>query len=85
MAEFEIEVKVMPREGLLDPEGTAVQHALTQLGFEHLKSVRIGRAVRLSITSDSPERATDEARAMCEKLLANPVTEDFAIEVRETG
>ena len=71
----------MPRASLLDPQGQAVEHALTALGFENLEGVRIGKTMRLSL--EQPDRAAAEraVRSMCEQLLANPVTEDFAVTV----
>ncbi len=81
MAVFEVEIRVMPRASLLDPQGQAVEHALTALGFGGVAGVRIGKALHLAV--EAPDRATAEreARAMCERLLANPVTEDFTITV----
>lgn len=73
----------MPRATLLDPQGQAVEHALSALGFNALNRVRVGKALTLQL--ERPDRATAErdARSMCERLLANPVTEDFTILVRE--
>jgi phosphoribosylformylglycinamidine synthase len=73
----------MPREGLLDPQGQAVEHALSALGFEEAGAVRIGRAIELDVTAGSRDEAEITARRMCEKLLANPVTEDYLLDVEE--
>lgn len=81
MAIFEIDVRVMPRAALLDPQGKAVQHALEELGFGGVDRVRVGKALSLAVEATDPETAEREARAMCERLLANPVTEDFAVSV----
>lgn len=78
---FHVHLRVMPRAGLLDPAGQAVEHALEALGFSQVSSVHLGRAIDLVVESSSAEAATDSARSMCERLLANPVTEDFTIEV----
>ena len=67
-------VLIRPKEGILDPQGKAVERALPALGFEGIEHVRIGRVVELEI--DEPE-ALDE---LCEKLLANPLIEDYEIE-----
>jgi phosphoribosylformylglycinamidine synthase len=83
MADFEVEVRVLPRESLLDPQGRAVEHALHALGFGEVRGVRIGRAIKFSLASGSTEDAERRVRAMCERLLANPVTEDFYIALRE--
>jgi phosphoribosylformylglycinamidine synthase len=83
MPDFEVEVRVMPRESLLDPQGQTVEHALQALGFAGVRGVRIGRAIRLVLSSGSAQEAERSVRAMCERLLANPVTEDFHISVRD--
>ncbi len=84
MPRFNIEIKVMPRPTLLDPQGKAVEHALTALDFDTVENVRIGKVLTLTVESDSRERAEQEATTMCERLLANPVTEDFVFSVSET-
>jgi phosphoribosylformylglycinamidine synthase subunit PurS len=83
MPRFNVQVRVMPRASLLDPQGQAVEHALTNLGFQRVADVRVGKSLTFSV--DRPDAATAEkdARAMCEKLLSNPVTEDFTISVGE--
>jgi phosphoribosylformylglycinamidine synthase subunit PurS len=77
------EVRITPRAGLLDPEGKAVQSALRSLEFEHVDDVRIGRLIRLRLQAASDSAARDSAEAMCRKLLANPVTEDFEIVLQQ--
>jgi len=83
MPRFEIEVRVMPRHSLLDPQGQAVEHALAALGFEQVDRVRVGRALTLAVQRPDRAAAERDARTMCERLLANPVTEDFTVAVRE--
>jgi phosphoribosylformylglycinamidine synthase len=73
------EVHITPRAGLLDPEGKAVQSALRSLEFDEVEDVRVGRLVRVRLLADSEKAARESAEAMCRKLLANPVTEDFEI------
>jgi phosphoribosylformylglycinamidine synthase subunit PurS len=80
---YRVHVRVMPRSGLLDPQGQAVEHALTALGFEEAGSVRIGRAIELDVTAGSRDEAEAKARQMCDKLLANPVTEDYLLDIEE--
>lgn len=80
---YRVHVRVMPRAALLDPQGQAVEHALTMLGFQGTERVRVGRAIELALSADSADAAEQRAREMCQKLLANPVTEDFLIEVEE--
>lgn len=81
MTAFQVEVRVMPRSTLLDPQGQAVQHALSALGFE-VSRVRVGKHLVLDVEAASGAEATARARAMCDRLLANPVTEDFDVVVR---
>ena len=78
---FRILVRVMPRAGLLDPEGQAVERALAELGFREVNGVQVGRAIELTVEAASAEDAGRQAQSMCERLLANPVTEDFSLEV----
>lgn len=78
---YRVHVRVMPRAGLLDPQGQAVEHALGSLGFEGTQQVRIGRAIELELEASSPDDAAGRARQMCDRLLANPVTEDYELEV----
>ena len=82
MPRVEVEVRVMPRAALRDPQGQAVEHALTALGFADVARVRVGRALTFEIEQQDSAAAERDARAMCERLLANPVTEDFTFVVR---
>ncbi len=66
-------VLIRPKEGILDPQGQTVERALPALGFDGVTDVRIGRLVEL----DVPDIA--EVEAMCEKLLANPLVEDYEV------
>jgi phosphoribosylformylglycinamidine synthase subunit PurS len=72
-------VLIRPKEGILDPQGKAVERALPALGFEGVHEVRVGRLVELE--TDDP----DSLPALCEKLLANPLIEDFEIETTDDG
>ena len=76
---------VKPRPGLLDPQGKAIHSALSNLGYERVDDVRVGRAIYLDMDADSREEAESRAAEMCRKLLANPVTEDFAISVESVS
>ncbi len=85
MARFDMLVRVMPRDGLLDPQGTTVGQALGALGFDEIGDVRVGKAITLQLDRPDEASAKRDARAMCERLLANPVTEDFTIQVLGTS
>jgi phosphoribosylformylglycinamidine synthase len=78
---FRVQVRIVPRGGLLDPQGNAIEHALHALGFAGVGEVRVGKAVELRIEAASAGAADAAAQAMCSRLLANPVTEDFTVEV----
>jgi len=78
---FRVHVRVTPRPGLLDPQGTAVEHALHALGFAGAGKVRVGRAIDFELESADAATASADATRMCERLLANPVTEDFTVAV----
>ncbi len=83
MKRFKGRVRVMPRDGLLDPQGSAVEHALGALDFSGVAAVRVGRTLELTLEGDSEPEVRQRLRAMCERLLANPVTEDFTIDAVE--
>ena len=78
---MKVRVNIYLKEGILDPQGKAVHHALNTLGFENVKDVRIGKQVTMELNTKDKEEAIKEATKMAQKLLANPVTEDFDIEV----
>lgn len=79
MTRYRVSIHIAPRRGILDPQGKAVTDALHSLGFPGVADVRVGRFLVVDADADSPDAARDAARAMCDRLLANPVTEDFEI------
>ncbi len=85
MSRFRLEIRVIPSPGLLDPEGKAIQHALRSLDYEQVQEVRVGKLLYLDVEAASSEEAREGADAMCRRLLANPVTEDFEIDVRDAA
>ena len=70
-------VLIRPKAGILDPQGEAVERALTALGFADVGNVHVGRLIELDV--DDPQ----QLQPMCEKLLANPLVEDYEIELLE--
>jgi len=70
-------VLIRPKEGILDPQGQTVERALPALGFEGASHVRVGRLVELEV--DDPSQVP----AMCERLLANPLIEDYEVQLLE--
>jgi phosphoribosylformylglycinamidine synthase PurS subunit len=75
-------VVVRPKQGILDPQGQAVQSSLRQLGF-WVDEARVGRVVDLEVNSTDAEAARAEVERMCEQLLANPLIESYEIELTE--
>jgi phosphoribosylformylglycinamidine synthase subunit PurS len=74
-------VHVMLKDGVLDPQGEAVRHALGTLGFSGVTGVRQGKVIELDLTSTDVAAAEAEVRIMCEKLLANTVIEKYSVEI----
>jgi phosphoribosylformylglycinamidine synthase len=79
MNRYRVAVHIVPRRGILDPQGKAVSDALHTLGFGGVRDVRVGRHIVVETEAEDPNAADRTVRAMCERLLANPVTEDFEI------
>ena len=77
MSRYRVAVQVVPRRGLLDPQGKAVADALHTLGFGGVAAVHVGRHLVLDVDAADEDTARRQTREMCERLLANPVTEDF--------
>ena len=75
-------VVVRPKDGILDPQGDAVQHSLRALGFV-VASARIGRIVDLELAADDRADAEAQVRRMCSELLANPLIESFEIRLED--
>ena len=74
-------VHVMLKNGVLDPQGEAVRHALGTLGFDGVNGVRQGKVIELDLAETDADAAEAQAKAMCEKLLANTVIERYDIEL----
>ena len=74
-------VTVMLKEGVLDPQGEAVKHALNSLEYDKVESVRQGKVIEIGLSETSEELATTSIQEMCEKLLANTVIEIYEIEI----
>ncbi len=76
-------VHVMLRDGVLDPQGEAVRHALGASGFEGVNSVRQGKVIDLELTTSDRAAAEAEVKEMCEKLLANTVIESYSVAISD--
>jgi phosphoribosylformylglycinamidine synthase subunit PurS len=75
-------VLVRPKQGILDPQGEAIERSLKKLGFE-VSHVRVGRVIDLELDADGDQPARDELERMCSELLANPLIESFQVRLNE--
>ncbi|MFN3823206.1 MAG: phosphoribosylformylglycinamidine synthase subunit PurS [Pseudorhodobacter sp.] len=74
-------VHIMLKDGVLDPQGEAVRHALGTLGFAGVTGVRQGKLIELDLAATDRAAAETEVKAMCERLLANTVIEKYSVEI----
>ena len=74
-------VNIFLKNGVLDPQGKAIHHALDAMNFEGVEDVRMGKQIVLKLTSDNKEEAQKEVEKMAEEILANTVIEDYTIEL----
>ena len=74
-------IKIMLKNGVLDPQGEAIKHALNNIGFESVTGVRQGKVIELEIDESDKGQVCSELDKMCNKLLANTVIENFEIEI----
>ncbi|MDO5630753.1 MAG: phosphoribosylformylglycinamidine synthase subunit PurS [Paracoccus sp. (in: a-proteobacteria)] len=74
-------VTIMLKDGVLDPQGEAIRHALAGLGHQGVASVRQGKVIELDLTGTDPAAAETEVARMCESLLANTVIERYRVEI----
>jgi phosphoribosylformylglycinamidine synthase PurS subunit len=80
---MKIKVFVTLKQGVLDPQGQAIERSLHSLGFGGVTGVRMGKYLEFELDGSSSEEARHQTRQMCEKLLANPVIEDYRFEIQE--
>ena len=78
---MKVRVSITRKAGLSDPEGVATRRALLDLGYSGVGEVHFGRIITLELDSADPGAATAVVTEMCERLLANPVIEDYSVEV----
>ena len=80
---YHSKILVTLRQSILDPEGKAVEHGVHSLGYGRVRNVRIGKFVELNVDVPNKEEAEKITKEVSEKLLANPVMEDFSFTVEE--
>ena len=78
---FNVKVEVTLKKQVLDPQGLTVKHALESLGFKDVNEVRMGKFLELKIEAKDRKEAEEKLRRMCEKLLVNPVIEDYTYQI----
>ena len=79
--QFNCEVYIRPRADILDPQGDAVNAALKNLNFAGVSEVKVGKYLILTLEADDQTAAETQLNEMCQKLLANPIIEDFEMKV----
>jgi phosphoribosylformylglycinamidine synthase len=82
--QYAVQIHVTPRPGILDPEGETIGRALAALGFEGVSEVRAGRLITLRLEAGGAEAARATATEMCQRLIANPIIEDYSVQVEES-
>ncbi|HVJ53131.1 MAG TPA: phosphoribosylformylglycinamidine synthase subunit PurS [Aliidongia sp.] len=78
---MKVKVHVTLKQGVLDPQGTAIGHALGNLGFAGVNEVRQGKYIELDLAETDPDKARQTAKSMCDRLLANTVIENYSIDL----
>lgn len=78
---MKVRIDIMLKEGVLDPQGKAIGHALGTLGFKSVDDVRVGKTIILTTSETDPAKATEAAKEMAKKILANMVIEDFSVTI----
>jgi phosphoribosylformylglycinamidine synthase len=80
---IEAKVYVTLKSGVLDPQGETIKHALHSLGYNEVEGLRQGKFFVLRLQGNDPQQARPQLEQMCQRLLANPVIEDYQFEIRE--
>jgi phosphoribosylformylglycinamidine synthase subunit PurS len=83
MSSYEARIEIRHRTGILDPQGGVIERALPALGYGNVADVRVGKSIRLVVAAEDAGAARGQVEEMCRRLLANPVIEDFSVELRE--
>ena len=79
---YQAQIKITLKKTVADPQGLTVKHALESLDFAGLNEVRMGKFISIQLKAKDKEQAKAQAEDMCKKLLANPIIEDYAVEIQ---
>lgn len=79
---WQIQVEVMPKKGILDPEGTTILEALHSLGYKGVSTMRVGKNMHFLLDGSSRDEVEEQVKRMCDHLLANPVVEDYTYSIQ---
>ena len=82
---WEARVYVRLKKGVLDPQGVTVGHALEALGYDNVQDVRVGKFILLSVSNSSEDEVRKQVEEMCERLLTNPVIEEYSYDLVSLG
>jgi phosphoribosylformylglycinamidine synthase subunit PurS len=82
---YQAQIYVTLRPSVLDPAGTAVQSGLKHMGYDNVEQVRIGRYIEVTLRAESEKAATEQLDDICDQLLANPVIENYRIELKQSA
>jgi phosphoribosylformylglycinamidine synthase len=83
MTNYRAAIRIQLRKQILDVQGKTVEHALHSLAFQHISNVHIGKYVELTVAAASKDAALEQVKEACSKLIANPIMEDFHIDLTE--
>jgi phosphoribosylformylglycinamidine synthase subunit PurS len=78
---WEARVEITHLPGIADPQGATIERSLPALGYDNVSRIRVGKSIRLVVAADDEDSARAQVDEMCQRLLANPVIESYAIEV----
>ena len=80
---LKVNVYITLKKTVSDPQGLTIKHALESLGYQNLEEVRIGKLITIKLNSKDKEEAKQKVNEMCQKLLANPIIEDYSLKIKE--
>jgi len=80
---LEAEIYITLKKTVSDPQGLTIKHALESLGYKNLEEVRVGKLITIKLSSKDKKEAEQKLDEMCQKLLANPIIEDYSVKINE--